>query len=469
VILLGLLVLTSELLLPSIVHAQTSSLGPAYSFNESTLAVSDYNSGNYRTFNAALSAARAKFIADTRSPTSQCPLEVSVFTYLGQTAQARIDYSGPNDALSCYSGAGYGVTYVFASHVNYDLGKNAGDCACDGGNGHKSGPAPGTPLKGEPINIATGNKFEQDTDYVAPTSWLTFRRFYNGLVAVDPTTLGTTWRHSFDRSLKFASSVSIRAYRPDGRFEKFSKSNTGAWTPDADIADSLIQESDANGNATGYTVFVAASQQFEQYSATGLLLSIKDEAGQVMTLTYSTTSTSVSIAPAPNLLLTVTDPNGRVLQFTYDSSARLHTVTQPDSGVLTYGYDAATGDLTSVQYPDGKIRQYAYNEASLTGGANLPGVLTGVIDEAGARYASTTYDSTGRATSASLAGGVDAMTVTYGTSTGTTPTTITTALGVSTSLGFQNILGALKVAGSSQACGASCNQPWQATAYDANG
>jgi len=118
------------------------------------------------------------------------------------------------------------------------------------------------------------------------------------------------------------------------------------WTPDADVADTLTEQDDASGNPIGYTVFIAPRREYEQYSTAGLLQSITNNAGQTATLTYSTASTPASVAPAPNLLLTVADPNGRQLNFTYNSNGTLAQVSQPDGGTLAYAYNATSGNLS---------------------------------------------------------------------------------------------------------------------------
>ncbi len=440
---------------PGSAHAQANNLGAPYTVDETANNFVNRQIGTYATLNAAFNAGRAQFYADVGGPTTSCPPRIYYSPESGSVFEASLDYSGVHDAPSCPAG---GID-VYAKVINYDLGKNAGGCSCTGG----VNPT----LKFDPINTATGNKFEQETDYTAPDDWLTLRRFYNSLVAVNQTSLGTLWRHSFDRSLQLISSTQINHYRPDGRFERFQKSN-GVWTADADVSDTLSETDDAHGNPTAYTVRVAATRQTETYDTNGLLRTLLDPSGQQMSFTYSTTSTPASIAPVANLLLTINDPKGRTLSFIYNSNGLLHTVTQPDGGVVTYGYDTS-GDLTSVQYPDGKTRQYVYNESAQTGGANLPGALTGEMDETGARYATTTYNANSQATSASLAGGVNLGTVNYGATDGSAPTAMTNALGASTSLSFKNILGGLKVAGSTQACGQGCNQPWAAQTYDANG
>jgi len=458
-------------------HAQTNGYGAPYLTSGYAGGPGGVNGETYYpTYQAAMSGVKAGMIAQYGPGTASCLLDPYIYNPpapVGSTEfMAAYRYVG--SLFYCSSAEYDAITYIFATPNLYDIGKNTGGCDCDGGNGHQGGPAPGSSLKGKPINAATGNKFEQETDYDAPNDWLTVRRFYNSLGANNSTSLGTTWRHSFDRSLQFVSSTQINTLRPDGSFRTFTKQSTGAWTADADVSDSLNEQDNTSGSPTGYALFVAATRQIEQYSAAGLLQSIADPDGKVTTLTDSTASTPASVAPSANLLLTVTDPQGRALNFTYTSAGQLATVTQPDGGVLTYGYDTS-GDLTSVQYPDGKTRQYTYNESALTGGTNLPGILTGTIDESNARYESTTYNSNGWATSeyrGAAGAGIDLTSIVYGTtstSTGVTPATLTTPLGAVSNLGYQNTLGALKVSGSSAPCGDACNQPWSAQTYDANG
>jgi RHS repeat-associated protein len=355
-----------------------------------------------------------------------------------------------------------------------DDSQNAGDSGdCNGGVGgavDNKVTCPGTPQATDPINTATGNKYQQDTDFHGSV-WLTFRRFYNS-VTVASSTLGPQWRHSFDRSLNIQLSGSggsttptIQLYRPDGSSEIFQKAS-GVWTANADNADTLTEQDDANGNPAGYTVLIAPRREYEQYSTSGLLQSITNAAGQVATLMYSTASTPASVAPSPNLLLAVTDPNGRQLNFTYNSNGTLAQVTQPDGGTLVYAYNA-NGNLASVQYPDGKTLQYVYNESSLNAGTSQPNILTGVIDETATRFASTGYTSTGQATSFTLAGGANSSTVTYG---GNGSATLNTPLGASLNLVSEvDGSGTLKLHAVSAPCGTQCTQPWKAQTYDSNG
>ncbi|MGA7657169.1 MAG: DUF6531 domain-containing protein, partial [Methylocella sp.] len=112
-----------------------------------------------------------------------------------------------------------GLGSIVASKSSTDVLKNVGSCGrCTGGKGNKTGGSnprggagdsardsgrgsAGSTLEGDPVNVATGNKFQQDTDFRG-SEWLTFRRFYNSNAAAVTAELGLQWRHSFDSSLE---------------------------------------------------------------------------------------------------------------------------------------------------------------------------------------------------------------------------------------------------------------------------
>ncbi|SDZ72437.1 YD repeat-containing protein, partial [Variovorax sp. YR266] len=138
-------------------------------------------------------------------------------------------------------------------------------------------------------------------------------------------------------------------------------------------------------------------------------------------------------------LASVTNGFGRSLVFVYNSAGQLTTVTIPDARVITYAYDSS-GRLSSVLYSDGKGRNFVYENAS------FPQALTGIFDEAGVRWGTFAYDTTGRAISTQLAGGVDAYQVSY-PSTGSAA--VVDPLGTSRSYSYSTIKGKLAVTGGS--------------------
>jgi RHS repeat-associated protein len=324
---------------------------------------------------------------------------------------------------------------------------------------------------GDPINAATGNKAIEETDASTERA-LTLRRFYNSASGVAAGSLGSHWRHSFDRKLQLVSyyldrtgttiPIAMTAYRPDGKYEVFSQSSSQAWITASDSPDTLT-EIRVDGTLTGYSLWVAALRTTERYSADGQLLSITDDVGQVTSLTYSTAATPAATAPKPGLLLSVSAPNGRVLGFAYDATGRVAQLVLPDSNVLSYTYDGV-GRLTSVHYPDGTSKTYLYNEASETAGVDLPTALTGVLDEANNRFESTTYNADGWATSTGRAGGAELVRVTYN---GDSSSDIVFPLGATSHQVYTFVQGHALVQNLDKPCG-SCDAAVQSRTYDAN-
>lgn len=165
------------------------------------------------------------------------------------------------------------------------------------------------------------------------------------------------------------------------------------------------------------------------------------------------------------------------------------TMTNPANGLYVYAYDT-DGNLNTVTYPDGKTRTYLYNEQAHTQNTPQLRALTGIIDENNNRFATFGYNAAGLAISTEHAGGVERVTVNYGTpprieqSSYTDPltnityvtifyvpptgTTVTDAFGATRGYDFQSVQGVIKHTGLTQPC-ASCGGDASNTAYDANG
>ena len=364
--------------------------------------------------------------------------------------------------------------YFVDTAVKPVVDQNSGSAGNEGGEGAPCGCNGAAPVAGDPINFSTGNKYLQEDDFVGDR-WLTFRRFYNSaspntltnaMVSPISSSSGANWSNTFSRTLFINSSASpatISMARSDGSEEVFNSTGTSWVAASPSITDTLTQTTDAQG-ATIYVAFIAALRHYETYNANGLLQSVVDESGKGITITYSTSATAASVAPIAGLPITVTDSKGRQLNFIYNASFNITQITLPDGGKLNYSYDSVD-NLLSVEYPDGKTRQYVYNESSLTGGTSLPNAMTGIIDEAGVRYGSTAYNSSGQATSASFAGGVGMTQITYGSS-GTS--SIQYPLGTTVTMGWDTTNGHNQTSSISQACGPQCGQPWKTRTYDAN-
>lgn len=441
--------------------ADAGYLGPPYYTN--------YIGGRFDTVQDGLDAMAAQWHIS-------CPTCTFYYTYYSSPDTTNRASISPQRNTIAYT--------VYATYWPYDPKKQAGGCnPLNGGNGGQGASAPqggsgdgaaerrmcpSSTFAGDPIDTATGNKYQQETDYRS-TPLLTFRRFYNSTAQVPRANLGTRWRHSFNRALELylpyvgsnSQDALITLERPDGSGETFVRKD-GVWAPPSDSLNTLAEIKDINGTVSGYSLFMGGPRETETYSSGGKLVSITEQSGATTLLDYSTSSTPTTVASAVGLLVSVTDPEGRALHFAYDSAARLTQLTLPDGGTVTYTYDAV-GNLVAAMLPDGGKRQYVYNETSFTGGVSLPNAMTGVIDEKGVRYETTTYNSDGKAVSSYFAGNVDTFTIDYSKATVTTP------LGATTKLAFTDAVGRQKVSQSSTPCGIACNQPLAGQTFDVNG
>ena len=259
----------------------------------------------------------------------------------------------------------------------------------------KSDPNCPSACEGNPINAATGNKFQTETDYVgAANTHLELRRYYNSQ-DLTSSAFGDKWHSTYHRGLTQSDSTHVAVTRADGRTNTFTLA-AGVWTSTPDVT-SQLTAINTNSAQTGWKL-VTEDDESESYSLDGRLLSITTRAGLITQLTYDVN----------NRLTKVTAPFGQTLSFTYDGAGHVTQVTLPDGNIYTYGYDA-TNDLTSVAYSNTLTRTYVYDTiAGLTGKT-----LTGIIDENGIRFATWTYDALGHALTSTHAGGAEFTTLAY--------------------------------------------------------
>ena len=276
------------------------------------------------------------------------------------------------------------------------LGQTSADEGCPTDSPNR-GPSP---YVANPINAATGNKLQTETDVVCGShTGLSLVRTYNSQ-DFSVAAFGARWRDAWHRGL-IVSATTITATRADGRQDIFTK-NGNVYSADPDVT-SVLKAVLSGTIITAYQLTTAADMT-ETYAPTGQLLSLTTRSGLKTTLTYS-----------GNTLAKATGPFGHVLSFTYNSGGQVATATAPDGGVYAYAYDSSL-NLVSVTWPDKTVRKYVYENAT------FPNFLTGIIDENGVRYATWAYDSLGRAISSQHAGGAELTKINYTSSTASTVT-----------------------------------------------
>ena len=319
-----------------------------------------------------------------------------------------------------------------------------------------------------PINAATGNKYQHEIDY-SPQIGPTLSRHYNSFAsgfALDSTGNKKVWLTNYDNYVRIqthtesSSFGKVFIYRSSGNILIFEPDGNGNYIPeDADNLDKLVPL--AGG---GWRLIVDDDNSVENYDETGKLLSRSDRSGRTQTLTYDLPFDSGG-DDDPQTLDTVTDDTGRQLFFSYDILKRIISVTDLSGNIITYSYDNQS-NLVSVTYPDGRSKTYHYNEPAYTSNTDLPNALTGITDENGIRFAAYTYDNTGRAVISEHAGGSMRHTFNYNADRSTN---VIDPLGAPRTYQFQFIHGAAKSVSQSQPAGAGCNAASSATTYDVNG
>ncbi|MGH8653567.1 MAG: DUF6531 domain-containing protein [Gammaproteobacteria bacterium] len=192
------------------------------------------------------------------------------------------------------------------------------------------------PAAGNPINLASGNKYQRDSDYRGTGAFpLVFERHYNSdatLIAtpVNTPVLGERWRHGLERSVRltdYATLSTATVTRADGRGYFFNLADDGSWLPDPDITGRLDRLFDQQHEPTGWRY--TENDEVEIYDAQGKLISLTNPSGLSQTLGYN----------AAGQLVSVTDPFGRKLTFTYDAAHRLTAIQDSAGNTITYTLD----------------------------------------------------------------------------------------------------------------------------------
>jgi len=324
------------------------------------------------------------------------------------------------------------------------------------------------PILGNPIIVATGNKFQPEVDYQSQSPFgLSFVRYYNSTGYNVTTDIGIKWRHNGNNRLAVNSTTEVLMYRNTGQVFTFNYNGTH-WQGDVDIPDTLVELTDASHHRTGWR-YTTSNDTVELYNLSGQLLSISNRQGQTNVFSYD-----ITVADGGDddnsTLDKVTGFNGDVMSFTYDSNPfvkRITSMTSPEGNTYLYSYDAL-GNLQTVTYPDNTpndsndnpTRRYHYENTT------FPHHLTGITDETGVRYATWHYDSQGRAISSEHTGGVDIGTLSYNAD-GSVTTTDT--LGKQTTYHFTTLHGVKKVTQVEGHASQSCVAANKNYTYDING
>ena len=255
---------------------------------------------------------------------------------------------------------------------------------------------------GNPISIATGNKFQQET---LLAGLLPLRLNYNSL--------DQTWRHNYSYRLS-VSAGTASLIRPDGKGISFTRSDTGWRADDDDVFYQLAELVDQADSA----VWQVTNQtgNIEHYDNEGQLLSITNLRGQTVNLAY-----------AQNQIL-IRDEFENTLQLNVNADGLLTSASL--NGIVQAQLNTDTdGRLLSRTDAAGQTTTYHYENT------NFPKHLTGITGADGVRFATWAYDDQGRGVLSEHAG-QERATLAFNDDDSTT---VTNSLGKQTTYRFETI------------------------------
>jgi RHS repeat-associated protein len=213
------------------------------------------------------------------------------------------------------------------------------------GGGNGSAPGLDTCEEGAfPINCATGNQFEEQTDLVlgGRGPGLHVTRSYNSQAAAvtkSSDAWGYGWSGPYSSHLEFnEESKAVTVVQENGATATFNLEG-GVYVPGAWIQATLVKEGE------NY-IFTLPTQEKLKFNSEGWLTEQKDRNGNALTI----------IAFA-GLILAVKDTAGRELKFAY-TEGHVTSIEDPMGNKVKYAYES--GNLASVTLPGEETARWKF-------------------------------------------------------------------------------------------------------------
>jgi len=262
-------------------------------------------------------------------------------------------------------------------------------CAADGVATQAQSGASSSLAIGNPVNLATGNKYQREVDMAAAPGVLGIEliRHYN---ARDLRTeaLGRNWVWSYDTRL-FRVGDTVQIVQADGSRVDFSRTpGVSTCLPSDPALGVLHVQAGVRGETMSWQWRDGRVLRFDE---DGFLVGISIASGQAVSIRRVRDS-----GRHRGALLELIDPQGRRLAFRYgaaeaDGWRPLQGVDTP-GGRFTYAQDADRRLSTAVR-PDGDARDYLYESGSAPW---LTGIVARPAGQAPQRVRSWAYDTRGR-------------------------------------------------------------------------
>ncbi len=195
-------------------------------------------------------------------------------------------------------------------------------------------------MLGEPVNCATGNQVETQTDLTVGGRGpgLNLTRTYNSQLAAkqsSPGLFGYGWTASYCAHVEVKEELGEAVvYQDDGSTVRFLRSGEG-WVAAAPLVQATLAK-----EGTGY-VYTLPDQKVLKFNSGGQLTSETDRNGNTLTMNRN----------AEGRLESVSDPAGRKLALAYNANGQVESAEDPMKHVVKYTYES--GNLKNVTQPGG--------------------------------------------------------------------------------------------------------------------
>lgn len=206
-------------------------------------------------------------------------------------------------------------------------------------------------MVGGPVDCATGNQVEAQTDLTVGGRGLglNWTRTYNSQSAAIQYEAGTTgygWTASYGAHLTFSEDGDeLTVHQDNGSTVVFDKTEAGAY-----VAPNKLAQATLAAEGSGY-VYTLPDQTKLYFNSSGVLTSEADRNGNTLTMNRN----------AEGRLESVSDAAGRKLTLAYNAEGQVESVTDPIGRTVKYTYEG--GDLSSVTEPgESSLRwRFKYN------------------------------------------------------------------------------------------------------------
>jgi RHS repeat-associated protein len=233
------------------------------------------------------------------------------------------------------------------------------------------------PCAADPVDCATGNLIENQTDLaVGGVPGLALTRTYNSQLTAtqtSPGAFGYGWTATYTDHLVVRPDLHrITVHQANGSQTPFSIGESGTIQAPAWVQATLVP------NPDGTYTYTLPDQTVFTFDADGRLTAEADRNGNATSLSYS-----------DGRLSEVTDPSGRALHYSHNEDGTVAAVTDPAGVTVRYTYVA--GELTAVTYDGQDHDEWRF-------GYDASHQLTTLTDPRG-HSTTTSYDRAGRAVS----------------------------------------------------------------------